>query len=73
MSKESSVTPKGTVTLRDVGDGMAAVGYNGTATFKAKRGSVNASLAISDQTVKNVKVRAVTNITFVCVTTIDNR
>ncbi|KXZ51108.1 hypothetical protein GPECTOR_14g9 [Gonium pectorale] len=57
MGKDSSVTPKGTLTIKDLSAGVSSanVGTAGTATFKAKRGDISASLAVSDNTVRSVK------------------
>ena len=60
-AKDASATPKATLTLKDIGSGFSTknVVAGGTSTLKYKRGDFNASLAASDATVKNIKVRAV--------------
>ncbi|PNH03298.1 hypothetical protein TSOC_010664 [Tetrabaena socialis] len=54
MGKDASVTPKATLTVKDITNPKGATAA-GLATFKLKKGDVNASLALTDQTVKNVK------------------
>lgn len=57
MGKDSSVTPKATLTVSNIGPGFGKsnVGLGGNATLKWKRNKFNASLALSDKTVQNAK------------------
>ncbi|GFR48407.1 hypothetical protein Agub_g10301 [Astrephomene gubernaculifera] len=57
MCKDASLTPKGTLTIKDAsaGFGKGNVAATGLATLKYKCGGLNASLALSDASVKSIK------------------
>mmetsp|Transcript_16299 Transcript_16299/g.40565 ORF Transcript_16299/g.40565 Transcript_16299/m.40565 type:complete len:227 (-) Transcript_16299:661-1341(-) len=57
MGKDASVTPKATLNVNSIGPGFGKsnVGAGGIATLKWKRSKFNASLALSDGTLKSVK------------------
>lgn len=57
MPKDASATPKGTLTLKNIGTDVSIknVAASGAVTLKYKKCNVSASLALSDQTVRSVK------------------